>query len=55
MGNAGLSVKRETVQRQKHQLDRSHQQTVEDYINEYVICLSIFKNLKMYFLYFTID
>jgi len=37
LANAGLTIRRETVQRQKHQLAESHQQTVEDYIIENVI------------------
>jgi len=37
LANAGLTIRRETVQRQKHQLAESHQQTVRDYIIENVI------------------
>ena len=37
LANAGLTVRRETVQRQKYQLAESHQQTVKDYITENVI------------------
>jgi hypothetical protein len=39
LANAGLTIRRETVQRQIHQLAKSHQQTVEDYIIENVIFL----------------
>ena len=37
LSNAGLTVRRETIQRQKHQLANSHQQTVKDYMIENVI------------------
>ena len=37
LANAGLTVKRETIQRQKHQLANSHQQTVKDYMIKNVI------------------
>ena len=37
LANAGLTIRRKTVQRQKHQLAESHQQTVKDYIIENVI------------------
>lgn len=37
LANAGLSVRRETIQKQKHQSTNSHQQTVKDYILENVI------------------
>ena len=41
LANVGLTIRRETIQRQKHQLDRSHNQTVKDYIIENVIFLYI--------------
>jgi hypothetical protein len=37
LANAGLTVRRETIQKQKHQLANSHQQTVKDYMIENVI------------------
>ncbi len=41
LANAGLTIRREIIQRQKHQLARSHKQTVKDYIIENVIFLYI--------------
>lgn len=41
LANAGLTIRRETIQRQKHQLARSHEQTVKDYIIENVIFVYI--------------
>jgi hypothetical protein len=40
LANAGLTIRRETIQRQKHQLAKLHKQTVKDYIIENVIFLS---------------
>ncbi len=37
LANAGLTIRRETIQKQKYQLAKSHQQTVKDYIIENVI------------------
>ena len=53
LANSGLTVRRETIQRQKHQLAKTHQQTVEDYIIENVFFyfprFKFFKSLIMYF------
>jgi hypothetical protein len=65
LANSGLTIRRETIQRQKHQLAKTHQQTVEDYIVENVIPLfsrpsnqplfySIFNYVFFVFLYFFI-
>ena len=37
LANSGLTIRRETIQRQKHQLAKIHQQIVKDYIIENVI------------------
>ena len=37
LANVGLTIRRETIQKQKYQLAKSHQQTVKDYIIENVI------------------
>lgn len=37
LANAGLTVRRETIQKQKNQLANLHQQTVKDYIIDNVI------------------
>ena len=39
LANAGLTIRRETIQRHKHQLASSHTQTVQDYVIENVIFL----------------
>ena len=39
LANAGLTIRRETIQRRKHQLASSHTQTVQDYVIENVIFL----------------
>ncbi len=39
--NAGLIIRRETIQKHKHQLANSYEQTVKDYIIENVIFLYI--------------
>jgi hypothetical protein len=39
LANAGLTVRKKTIQKQKIQLANSHQQTVKDYIIENVIFL----------------
>src|SRR6266542_19419 len=41
LANAKLTIRRKTIQRQKHQLARSYKQTVKDYIIENVIFLYI--------------
>ena len=41
LANVGLTIRRETIQKQKYQLAKSHQQTVKDYIIENVIFLYI--------------
>ena len=41
LANAGLTIRRETIQRHNHQLASSHKQTVKDYIIENVIFLYI--------------
>jgi len=41
LANAGLTIRRETIQRQKHRLAKSHKQTVKDYVIENVIFLYI--------------
>jgi hypothetical protein len=41
LANAGLTIRRETIQRYNHQLASSHKQTVKDYIIENVIFLYI--------------
>jgi hypothetical protein len=37
LANADLTIRRETIRKQKHQLVKSHKQTVKDYIIENVI------------------
>jgi hypothetical protein len=37
LANIGLTIRRETIQKQKYQLAKSHQQTIKDYIIENVI------------------
>ena len=37
LANAGLTIRRETIQKQKNQLANLHQQTVKDYIIDNVI------------------
>ncbi len=37
LANVGLTIRKETIQKQKYQLAKSHQQTVKDYIIENVI------------------
>ncbi|CAB5359287.1 unnamed protein product [Rhizophagus irregularis] len=39
LANAGLTIRRETIQRPEHQLARSHERTVKDYIIENVVAL----------------
>ena len=41
LANAGLTIRRETIQRHNHQLASSYKQTVKDYIIENVIFLYI--------------
>jgi hypothetical protein len=58
MANAGLTVRKETIQKQKIRLANSHQQTVKDYIidNVFILILLIILNFLnfnyIFFLYF---
>jgi len=45
LANAGLTIRRETIQRHNHQLASSHKQTVKDYIIENVIFFVYFVGL----------
>ena len=45
LANAGLTIRRETIQRHNHQLASSYKQTVKDYIIENVIFFVYFVEL----------
>jgi hypothetical protein len=53
LANAGLTVRKETIQKQKIQLANSHQQTVKDYIIDNVIfmyfCIIFNRNYSIIF------
>jgi hypothetical protein len=41
LANAGLTIRKETIQKHKHQLTRSHEKTVKDYNIENVVFLYV--------------